>query len=363
MRAPRKYFTWILATAFAFLLVRCEREQVDPPPQQLVTTPYELNVPANFPPPDLPTDNPLTVEGVRLGRYLFYEKKLSGNNTQACGDCHLQDQNFSDFNQFSTGIDGIAGDRQAMPIMNLAWQSFFFWDGRKGSLEDQALDPVENPIEMHETWPNALVKLKNDPFYVGLFAKAFGSGSAAINKTNAAKAIAQFERTLVSGNSKFDKWRRGEAQLTAQEAAGYQIFNSERGDCFHCHGDLATGNQFGAYGSLQFTNNGLDSVLTPGKGRDAVTGLASDRGKFKIPSLRNIEYSFPYMHDGRFANLDEVIDFYNTGGFVTPTTDPNMKAAGVGRNWTPQEKADLKAFLLTLSDVEFLTDTIFSSPF
>ena len=308
----------------------------------------------------MPPSNPLTKEGIRLGRHLFYDERLSGDNSQSCASCHLQESNFSDPNQFSTGIDGSVGDRNAMVIMNLAWQDFFFWDGRSFSLEDQALQPVENPIEMKTTWPEVLAKLSADPVYVKMFQDAFGPD--AITKENAAKAIAQFERIMISSNSKFDRWQRGEYQFTQLELDGYQIFNSEEGDCFHCHGDANTGNLFGAYGDLQFSNNGLDSVLKPNTGYEVVTGDSLDRAKFKIPPLRNIEYSFPYMHDGRFNTLQEVIEHYNMGGHITYTIDPNMKAAGIGKNWSAYQKSALIAFMRTLSDDSFLNDTTFSNP-
>jgi cytochrome c peroxidase len=243
-----------------------------------------------------------------------------------------------------------------MAIVNLAWQEFFFWDGRSPSLEAQALDPIENPIEMNTTWEAVLEKLKADPKYNDLFTRAFGKNS--ITKENAAKAIAQFERMMVSGNSKFDKYMRGEATLNSLELSGMELFNTERGDCFHCHSAPI----FGAFGADQFMNNGLDSVLSPNSGREVVTGDSLDRGKFKAPTLRNIEYSFPYMHDGRFQTLQEVIEHYNMGGHKSYTIDPNMKAAGIGRNYSQFEKDALIAFLRALSDPEFLTDTTFTDP-
>ncbi len=345
------------------VLVACQPDRFEEAPVGGLpdVTYIDFPTPGNFPEPNLPADNPLTEEGVRLGRHLFYEPRLSDDNTLACAGCHFQDQGFSDFSATSTGIDGIAGTKNAMALFNLAWQDFFFWDGRSGSLEAQAVLPVVDPIEMHSTWPRALDKLKQDSLYQHLFTEAFGPNS--ITQDNATKAIAQFERMLISAESKFDRWQRGEYTFTPEEAFGYDIFNSEQGDCFHCHGDVNTGNLFGAFGTLQFTNNGLDSVLVPGSGREAVTGDSLDRGKFKIPSLRNVEFSFPYMHDGRFQNLFEVIEFYNTGGNVTYTTDPNMKEAGQGQNWSQAQKDALIAFMKTLSDPDFLTDTAFSDPF
>lgn len=345
------------------MLMACQPDRVGEKPYSPGpdVTYIDFPKPDHFPTPDLPADNPLTEEGVRLGRHLFYEKRLSGDNSLACAGCHFQDQGFADFRPTSEGIDGISGTKNAMALFNLAWQEHFFWDGRSPSLEHQAEQPVIDPIEMHTTWGVALDKLKLDPLYQRLFREAFGEN--AITKRNATRAIAQFERMLISDNSKYDQWVRGEYQFTEEEALGFEIFGTEQGDCFHCHGDVGTGNLFGAYGVLQFSNNGLDSVLTRGSGLEGVTGDTLDRGKFKIPSLRNVEYSFPYMHDGRFQNLFEVIEFYNMGGHVTYSLDPNMKAAGEGRNWSQQQKSALIAFLLTLSDPSFVTDTAFSDPF
>lgn len=345
-------------------MMACQKDQLEEKSRSgdcVDVTCIDFPTPQGFIEPELPADNPLTEEGVRLGRHLFYEKRLSGDNSLACAGCHFQDQGFSDPRATSPGIDGISGTRNAMALFNLAWQENFFWDGRSPSLEAQAVEPVIDPIEMHTTWQDALNKLSSDPLYNQLFEDAFGPNS--MTRDNATRAIAQFERMLISADSKYDRWLRGEYQMTQQEARGMDLFNSERGDCFHCHGAINTGNLFGAFGTLQFSNNGLDSVLTPGSGREAVTGDSLDRAKFKIPSLRNVEYTFPYMHDGRFANLFEVIEFYNMGGHPTYTIDDNMKAAGVGRNWSLDEKESLIAFLATLSDPGFVTDTAFSDPF
>ena len=343
-----------------FIALSCKKDQIEQTPV-LKTTPIAFPQPSNFPKAQIPADNPLTEEGVRLGRHLFYEKKLSGDNTLSCAGCHLQERNFSDPHQFSEGITGALGNKNAMILSNLAWQQFFFWDGRAKSLEEQALEPVENPIEMNTTWEEVIPKLKADPRYVRLFEAAFGPSS--ITKENAAKAIAQFERMLVSADSKYDKWQRNEYSFSQEELEGYNLFHNEIGDCFHCHGDFNTGMQFGSFGNLQFSNNGLDSILEVNSGREAVTGDTNDRAKFKIPSLRNVELSFPYMHDGRFNTLFEVIEHYNMGGHISYTIDPNMKAAGVGKNWSINQKQQLLDFLNTLTDESFLTDTALSDPF
>jgi len=332
-----------------------------------ITTPYTLQIPANFPPMTIPSDNPMTVEGVKLGRFLFYEERLSGNNTQSCASCHAQAFAFSDNGaQFSIGIDGIAGDRNSMVLQNLGWETRFFWDGRAMTLEDQILQPVENPVEMHETWPNAVAKLQADPAYRELFFDAFGTSS--IDKYKAAKAIAQFLRTMISGNSRFDQFQRGELFPTLLEQGGILLTQQEGGDpalglggqwgadCFHCH----------PHGGALFTdgllrNNGLDSQFTD-LGLGGVTGLPQDMGLFKTPSLRNVAVSAPYMHDGRFATLEEVIEHYNSGGNPSTTISPFMKYTVGGLQLTPEKKTQLLAFLNMLTDPEFLSNPEFSDP-
>ena len=324
------------------------------------TTPYTLQYPAHFPTPTIPLDNEMTFEGVRLGRHLFFDERLSGDNSQSCNSCHLQENNFAEPFSFSTGIDGLGGDVNAMILSNIAWQRFFFWNGRVESLEEQVKDPILNPIEMHTNFADVIEKLEQDPKYLELFERA--NGSEEITEDKIAHALAQYVRTLVSGNSKFDQYVVGSYIFSPSEQVGFDIFNNEQGDCFHCHGAATSGYQMGAFGFLQFSNNGLDSIHQVGEGREGVSGIPADRGKFKIPSLRNVEYSFPYMHDGRFQTLAQVVEFYNTGGHPSPTIDPNMKAAGVGRNWSVTEKQGLIDFMKTFSDISFLEDTAFTSP-
>ncbi len=321
--------------------------------------PYVFDVPSYFQAMVEPVDNPATVKGVELGQFLFFEPKLSADNTLSCAGCHLPAAGFSDPNATSTGIDGISGTRNAMAIINLAYRTNgFFWDGRSASLEAQATEPVPDPIEMHQEWTAALGKLRNDPIYPPMFRQAFGDTMITVNRVT--KAIAQFERTLISGNSKFDQFLQGEVQLTPSEIRGFDAFENETSDCFHCHGAYSTAFQFK---DNAFHNNGLDSVWPPSDpGRFEITGDPNDLGLFQTPTLRNIEYTAPYMHDGRFKTLEEVIEFYNMGGHPSPTIDPNMKAAGVGRNWTQQQKDDLLAFLKTLSDPDFINDPDHSDP-
>lgn len=348
------------------LLVACKPDPEEDLPPTSSATPYTIEIPPFFPPMDIPVDNPMTVEGIALGRHLFWEKQLSATNTLSCGGCHLPQHGFSDPEAFSTGVTGDQGTRQAMALVNLGWARDYFWDGRAQTLEIQLLDPIPNPIEMNQPWPEALDKLRNDPLYPPLYRAAFGSDEITVDRT--VKAMAQFLRTMISANAKFDQFRRGEYIMSESEFRGYELFLKEGGDpeeviggefgadCFHCHGEAG----------LQFTdylphNNGLDAEFTD-LGVGQVTGDPLDMGRFKTPTLRNIELTAPYMHDGRFSSLEEVIDHYNSGGVASPTIDPFMKYTTGGLTLSPQSKADLLAFLKTLTDTDFITNEAFSNP-
>ncbi len=335
---------FVLITPFIF--VACDKDEEDQP----AATPYTLVIPQGLPPMNIPSTNPLTVEGVALGKRLFYDPILSGNNTQSCASCHLQEYGFTDPNQFSTGIDGIQGPRNAMPLINLGWQTKFFWDGGANGLESQVMGPITNPIEMHETMANAVAKLNAHPEYPELFKAAFGSSE--VTSQNLMRAIAQFERTLISGNSKYDQYLRGEALLTPQELSGKALFEDmDKGDCVHCHSAGST------FSDFEFRNTGLDSIPVD-EGRYLITFNPSDRGKFKTPSLRNIELTGPYMHDGRFQTLLECVEHYNTGFRYTENLDPNLFFAVKGR-LSQQEMEDIVAFLKTLTDMEFVNNPDF----
>jgi len=337
-------------------------------------TPVSLQQPQFFPPIEIPADNPLTEEGIQLGKRLFYDPILSGDNTLACAGCHKQSTAFTDTRRFSKGIDGIDGNRNSMALFNLVYPSSFFWDGRSATLEEQILEPVPNPIEMHEEWPNAVTELESEVEYLKLFYLAFGD--SVITKEKTAKAIAQFLRTIISSNSRYDKHLRGElfgtsAEWTEAEDRGFEIFMGNFtgagtfGDCFHCHGNIL----FHLVGeSDQFKNNGLQQAATlndfTDTGRGAITGNTQDNGKFKIPSLRNIELTAPYMHDGRFNTLEEVVNFYSEGVQHSPTIDPLMEAAQQGGvQLTTQQKQDLVTFLKALTDQSLASNTAFSDPF
>lgn len=330
-------------------------------------TPYTLEVPYFFPEPEIPADNPMTVEGIALGRHLFWDKALSRNNTVSCGTCHAPDAAFANNVAHSTGLYGDLTPRNSMPLINMAWNTSFFWDGRALTLEEQIAHPIHNPIEMDMDWPSAVERVSTDADYQDMFTAAFGT--PCVDSTRITFAIAQFIRTMISAKSDFDRaYYYGQGQLSLSQIRGMELFKAEGGDpniypggqnggdCFHCHGGAMV--QFTDH---QFHNNGLDSVFAD-YGRADVTGSPYDKGLFKTPTLRNIALTAPYMHDGRFGTLEEVVEHYNSGGHFSATLDPLMKFPGVGLGLSPQDKEDLVNFLKSLTDTAFVNNPAFQDP-
>ena len=327
-------------------------------------TPYDLQYGA-LPTPVIPGDNPLTKEGVQLGRMLFYDKQLSGDGSLACAGCHVQENGFSDTARFSTGILGLQGGRQAMASFNMLWNNNeFFWDGRAHLLRDQAILPIQDSLEMNETLENVVIKLSASQTYLDQFKRAFGDSE--INSLKISLALEQFMNSIVSWNSKYDKAKRGELALSDSEERGKNLFFDEYNqyfpstsgaDCAHCHSG-------GNFENDKYINNGLDADANfLDDGRMNVTLDPMDRAKFKVPTLRNIELTPPYMHDGRFSTLEEVVDHYNSGLVSSTTIDlalENNRATGLFL--TAQDKADLVAFLKTLTDTDMTTDPRYSAP-
>lgn len=351
--------------------------------------PYTIKKPEHFPAIPIPADNPQTVAGVQLGRRLFYDPILSADSTQSCSSCHLPQGSFTDNLAVSKGIDGIAGKRSSMSLLNIAYVNNqpgkpgdraynLFWDGRAQTLEEQALLPVEDPIELHNTWPNVIEKLRKHPAYPKLFREAFGiKDRNEMTKELAAKAIAQFERILISsGQSKYDRFRfYAEPVFEDDEQDGLALFENPDqvgadAQCFHCHGVVTmTGNNFFI--------NGIDSAGAytdfKDRGLGGVTGKLSDNGKFRAPTLRNIALTAPYMHDGRFKTLEEVIEHYASQGRSTPpfqdplitqlgTRIPNSSPVQYSKLTTKQKK-NLVAFLHTLTDSTFINNPDIQTPF
>ena len=325
-----------------------------------IPTPAEIVTPVLFqqliPEAVIPDDNPLTTEGIALGKRLFYDQRLSSDNTVSCASCHRPPEGFSDSRAVSIGVNGAIGIRNSMPLANLAFNYFgnFNWDGSASTIEEQLEGPITSNLEMNNNWPDLTATLDTDPNYALQFEQAFNVTS--VTKTEITKALAQFIRTMVSGDSKFDRHLLGEATLTPQEQNGLDVFLDEtRGDCFHCHGSptnpLWTDNIF--------HNNGLDTAFDD-RGRGEFTGDPNQFGQFKSPSLRNLAYTAPYMHDGRFATLEEVVNHYSEGLVFSDTIDPLMKAVAEGGvALSETDKADLVAFLLSLSDPSFINNPAF----
>jgi cytochrome c peroxidase len=325
--------------------------------------PYIVELPSYFPKIESPQDNPLTVDGVRLGQHLFYDPILSGDSTQSCASCHFPEQAFTDGNPVSVGIDGIAGTKSSMSLVNLAFiNSGFFWDGRSPNLEHQAAIPVEDEIELHNDWGDVEQKLREHETYPTLFRKAFGiKTTSEINKDLATKAMAQFERIIVSADSKYDRVKQGLEQFTDLELMGEGLFFDDDPDlpdaeCSHCHNaPMMT--------SDDFFNNGLQegdgNLQFPDNARGLITGNISDNGKFKATTLRNITLTAPYMHDGRFNTLDEVLAHYNSGGHPSLNKDPLIREL----NLSPIHLQALKAFMNTLTDTSYLQNPFIINPY
>lgn len=321
-------------------------------------SPYELIIPPGFPKMPVPASNPTTVKGVALGRRLFYDPILSATNTISCASCHHQNKAFADSALFSKGVNGAVGTINALSLVNIGWYQHFFWNGRAKSLEEQALEPIQNPIEMHETLPNVVAKLQKHGVYPDLFKKAFGT--ATISADLIAKALAQFERTMISGGTtKFDAFLASSnpGVFTKDEYQGYLLFFSETTECFHCHGGALTT-------TTKFENNGLEENID-NTGYGAVVHKPDSDGMFKVPALRNAEFTAPYMHDGRFKTLEQVIEHYNSGMKDSRTLFPKLKIKYEegGLNLTEKQKQQLLAFLKTFTDTTFQHRKDLANPF
>lgn len=326
--------------------------------------PYSFPELALFPTMPVADENPVTKAGAELGRHLFYDPILSRDSNISCGTCHKQEAAFSDAPlQYSKGFGGALMARNTMPLFNLAWYPVMFWDGRGGTIEEQVFHPVRTHNEMNLQWQVAVKRIRKNRFYKPMFRAAFGRKK--IDSVLIAKAIAQFERTLISYNSKYDSVLRKQAYFSKAELKGFELMNDmSMADCLHCHS--TDSDPVGT--KLGFSNNGLDDVQNPDdytdKGLGAITGKKEDNGKFRIPSLRNIAATAPYMHDGRFKTLKEVLDFYSEGVHAAANVDSKMGAAHKGGvQLTEDEKYFIISFLNTLTDSVFLKNPAYSNPF
>jgi cytochrome c peroxidase len=371
------------------ILISCQKDDATtpPPPEpdpvaevlNLPATPYNYSNPAlpfylQTPPVqaqlNTPPNNPVTNWGATLGRVLFYDKNLSVNNTIACASCHKQASAFSDPVPLSKGFNGGFTGRNSMTLVNAMYypNGRFFWDQRAATLEEQTLMPIQDHVEMGMTLPALEQKLQNLSYYPVLFNRAFGNSTVTSNRISL--ALSQFVRSIVSYESKYDEGRRtfppGQPpppnavfpNFTLQENRGKEIFLSPLGGCVPCHGTET-------FTAPLEKNNGLDAITTD-RGFGAVTNNMAQDGLFKVSSLRNVELTAPFMHDGRFETLEQVVEHYNSGVQNHPNLSPQLRLPnGNPRllNLSPQDKAALVAFLKTLTDTRMVTDVKYSNPF
>ncbi|MBK6610346.1 MAG: cytochrome-c peroxidase [Sphingobacteriales bacterium] len=336
------------------------------------TTAYPLVSPPSLPLIDNYISSYLkpTKNGVKLGRMLFYDPILSKDSTQSCATCHSQKFGFTDNGKaFSVGVDKIAGDRNSMQIINAIYGPTFFWDGRSAGLDAQALEPVKNPIEMNLPWEEAMPRIMAHKTYRTLFYEAFGLKT--ITKEDVARAITMFEITLISADSELDKYLTPGSGYFAPEEVnrGFNVYVT-KAHCEHCHFFSINKPGLNLFTDNKFHNNGLDKAATlndfKDQGYGKITGNPNDNGKFKTPTLRNIAQTAPYMHDGRFKTLEEVIEHYDSGIEISPNIDPIIYAdfgTDLKLGLSEQDKKDLLAFLHALTDTAFLNNPAFASPF
>lgn len=340
-----KCLAFLLVVFAGFNLLSCSGNDDD--------APFEVEVPRNLGEMPVPENNPFNQETIFLGKKLFFDPILSGNNKVSCGSCHFQENAFADPNRFSEGEGGL-GFRNSPALFNLAWMEGLFWDGGGDNLESQFFGPLLSELEMNQDLRELIDELRAHSEYPALFERAFGSDT--INTDRISKAVAQFQRTLVSGNSRYDRYSRGEGTLTEKEETGLLLVQTK---CGACHsGELFTDNLY--------HNTGLDTNWSSpehegaASGRFRITGNVIDIGAFKTPSLRNVEVTAPYMHDGRFSDLTDVLNHYSHTIKDSERLDSKLKTAGeVGISLSQKEKEAILAFLKTLTDYEFLNNSTF----
>jgi len=350
--------------------------------------PWPFQIPRGFPTPKVPEDNPLTTEKWALGRFLFYDPRLSGNQTQSCASCHQQERAFTDGLPRAVGSTGEVHPRSAMSLANVAYATALGWaNPLLNTLEKQALVPMfnERPVELGLTGQEEelFARLRADIRYQRLFAEAFPEDPEPVNLGNIVRAIATFERAMLSGNSPYDRYVQGVDDKAISDSAfsGGRLFFSERLECFHCHGGFnftaSVTHQGNPFDETSFQNNGLYNIDGRGSyppdntGLFEITGIPEDMGRFKAPTLRNLSFTAPYMHDGSIATLEEVIDHYAAGGRTIHSgpyagdgsKNPYKSNFVRGFQLTEQEREDLLAFLRSLDDEDFLRNPILSDPF
>ncbi len=344
MHLPKFFLVLLVAIAASVLLLQGQNQPAAP--LMPIAKPVQIKTPLGLPPVLIPADNPPTAETIALGRRLFYDPALSLDNTVSCASCHSPQYGFSDPKPVSEGVGKKAGTRHSPPVLNSAYYTVQFWDGRAPTLEAQAEGPVQNPVEMANTLAKVEQRLNADPSYREQFAAAWGPRP--ITYEMVGKSIASFERSMISGNSPFDRWKYGHDNKAVDSAVkrGYVVFTSKKkGDCASCH---TVGEQYALFTDNQFHNVGVgvNAGDITDVGLFAVTHNEADKGKFKTPSLRNVAARTPYMSDGSLKDLKQAIDFYIGAGNSNSNLDPKIHVLDF---LTGQERSDLQAFLNSLT--------------
>lgn len=336
---------WTYFVVVFFFFVSCKKEEIITP---ISKDAFVFDQPTTFPKPVYTyTNNPITLKGYELGRFLFYDPILSLDSSITCSTCHAQQHGFADHNiPLSKGVNGKFGKRNAPALMNLAWSSTFMWDGGVNHIEVQPVVPLTDEHEMGETMANLVVKLNRSSFYKQKFQEAFGVET--ITDQKLLHALAQFTSMLVSANSKYDQVIAGKTTFTSEEKQGYELFKTK---CAACHREPL-------FTDYSYRNSGIESDIKD-IGVERVTQDPNDKGKFKVPTLRNVEFSYPYMHDGRFTNLEQVVAFKSNGIQDSPTVDPFLKH---GLNLSKEEQKALVSFLRTLSDYSYIGNPKYAEP-
>ncbi len=344
MKSVKINLTLLIAILISGLLLHSQIRPASP--VMPIGTPVQIKVPLGLPPVVIPADNPPTAETIALGRRLFYDPILSADRSVSCASCHSPQFGFADSRPFSEGVGKKTGSRHSPPVVNAAYFKVQFWDGRAPTLESQAEGPVQNPVEMANTLVTVEQRLNADPSYRQQFAEAWGARPITYEMVE--KSIASFERTVISGNSPFDRWRYGHDKKAVSDAVkrGFLVFTSKKkGDCASCH---TVGEKYALFTDNQFHNVGVG--VNAGEFTDvglyAVTHNEADKAKFKTPCLRNIAQRAPYMSDGSLKDLKQVIDFYIGAGNSNPNLDPKIHVLDF---LSGQERADLQAFLNSLT--------------
>jgi cytochrome c peroxidase len=336
----KRYIYFGLLLILSTYFTSCNKAKIEP------LNNWGFKTPTHFPEPHYKFENnKQTYDRFDLGRDLFYDPILSLDSSISCASCHTQTHGFADHNvNLSLGVNGTPGKRNSPALSNLAWYPSFMWDGGVNHIEIFSFAPITNPLEMHEDVGNVVNKLNSIPEYKAKFKKAYGNEN--VTDQHLLKALAQFMAMMISADSKYDKFILGTASFNSSESAGYELFQQY---CASCHQEPLTTD-------FSFRNNGIDATFTD-LGRALITLDSNDEGKFRVPSLRNITLTYPYMHDGRFFTLSQVLDHYSNGVNSSSTLDPSL---GSGFNFTQQQKNDIINFLYTLTDQNYLSNGLLS---